>query len=161
MSSMSSTPTTRPTAGDLDHAARNASAAVDAALDVVGALVKARTQGRTVHPDELLPGARAANECVQRTYRGLLALGARETDGMPPARPIPLEQLDTSDTRRLLDLLDQAQAVAERIDADRWRALSADVPLLPGESRGTDLAEAISEIALRVRTEVHGPSGRE
>lgn len=40
-------------------------------------------------------------------------------------------------------------------------AATEHVNLLPGEARGTDLAEAISEIALRVRTEVHGPRGRE
>jgi hypothetical protein len=154
-------PATRATPGDLDHAARNASVAVDAALDVVGALLDAQVQGRTVHPDELLPIAREANTAIQRAYRNLLALGAREADGMPRAQPVPLDLLDTPDTRHLLYLLEKAQEVAERIDAVRGRSLGEDVPLLPGESAGTDLAESISEIALRVRTEVHGPKGRE
>ena len=51
--------------------------------------------------------------------------------------------------------------MAERIDAARGRSLGGGVPLLPGEARGTDLAEALSETALRVRTEVHGPRGSE
>jgi hypothetical protein len=75
--------------------------------------------------------------------------------------PISLEMLDTPDTRELLILLSRAQEVAERVDAARGRSLGANIRLVPGESRGTDLAESISEIALRVRTEVHGPKGRE
>lgn len=72
---------------------------------------------------------------------------------------IDLMQFDTPDTRELLALLERAQAVAERIDAARGRAVDASVPLGPGESRGTDLAETISMVALRVRGEVHGASG--
>ena len=48
-----------------------------------------------------------------------------------------------------MTLLEQAQAVA------------ANIPLAPGEARGTDFAESISEIALRVRVDVHGPQGRD
>jgi hypothetical protein len=72
-----------------------------------------------------------------------------------------LADMDTPAARRLLSLLEEAQAAAELVDAERGRTVGEDVPLQPGESRGTDLAEAISEIALRVRTEVHGPQGRE
>jgi hypothetical protein len=77
---------------------------------------------------------------------------------------LPLQSLallDTPDARELLALLEKAQEVAERVDASRGRALPETIPLLPGESRGTDLAESISELALRVRTEVHGAKGRE
>ena len=74
---------------------------------------------------------------------------------------ISFETLDTPDTRELLALLEQAQAVAERIDAARGRALPGDIPLQDGESRGTDLAESVSYLALRVRGEVRGPAGRD
>lgn len=65
------------------------------------------------------------------------------------------------DARDLLVLLERAQPIAERVDASRGRLLPAHTPLKPGESRGTDLAELISEIARRVRDEVNGPEGRE
>lgn len=74
---------------------------------------------------------------------------------------VSIDQLDTPDTRELLALLEQAQAVAERIDAARGRALPEDLPLQPGESHGTDLAESVSYLALRVRGEVCGPAGRD
>jgi len=72
-----------------------------------------------------------------------------------------LVTLDTPEARRLLLLLERARAAAELVDAQRGRSLGEEIELLPGESRGTDLSESISEIALRVRTEVHGPKGRE
>jgi hypothetical protein len=116
--------------------------------------------GRTMEAEEQL---RSADREVQRVVSLLVEVGAASPHGgaAPPAAPIPLEQLDTPDTRHLLYLLEKAQEVAERIDAARGRALGESIELLPGESKGTDLAETISEIALRVRTEVHGPAGRE
>jgi hypothetical protein len=156
-------PTTRgprATPGDLDRAARNASVAVDAALDVIGVAMDAHTAGRRIHPDELLPIARIANEAIQRTYKALIALGAAEPD-VPKPPPIPLEKLDTPDTRRLYALLMEAQEVAEQIDWERGRAMDERVKLLPGEARGIDLAETISTITLRLRTEIIGPAGRE
>ncbi|MES2463620.1 MAG: hypothetical protein V4671_23850 [Armatimonadota bacterium] len=88
-------------------------------------------------------------------------LKAETAEPVLPVRPLDLLQLDTPDSRRLLALLEEAQAVADRVDASRGRALPADIPLQPGESRGTDLAESISYIALRVRGEVRGPQGRD
>jgi hypothetical protein len=121
----------------------------------------ADAEGRAVPVHELRPLADAANNAIQRAHRFLLASGARDPDLPTTAAPVPLHLLDTPDSRRLLALLEEAQAAAERVDAERGRALPADTPLLPGESRGTDLAETISEIALRVRVEVQGPKGRE
>lgn len=83
------------------------------------------------------------------------------TDLSAQAAAIPLHQLDTADTRRLLELLEEAQSVAELIDAARGRVLPPHIPLQPGESRGTDLAESISYLALRVRTEIYGPADRQ
>jgi hypothetical protein len=75
--------------------------------------------------------------------------------------PIPEHLLDTPDTRELLGLLERARVVAERIDAARGFSMEAELKLPAHQSHGNDLAESISEIALRVRTEVHGPVGRE
>ena len=103
---------------------------------------------------------REANREAQAAQVLLVASGVARPDLPPPATPIGLDQLDTPDTRRLLALLEEAQAVAERVDAARGRALDIDFPLQPGESRGTDLAESLSELALRVRVEVEGPTDR-
>jgi hypothetical protein len=70
-----------------------------------------------------------------------------------------LAVLDTADSRELLDLVTRAVAVAERVDAQRGNVVAGDVPLQPGESRGTDFAEALSVLRLRLATEVHGPPG--
>jgi hypothetical protein len=118
-------------------------------------------------PDAVLLDAQELAGAVQdgaREALGVHAHGVGETLAEQVARErfaVPLDQLDTPDTRELLTLLERAQAVAERVDAARGRVVPADLPLLPGEARGTDLAERISEIALRVRTEIHGPAGRE
>lgn len=73
---------------------------------------------------------------------------------------IDLFALDTPDTRALLAHLDAALAVAERVDASRGRVLPAHIPVSPSESRGTDLAEVIAEVASRVRQECHGATGK-
>jgi hypothetical protein len=69
--------------------------------------------------------------------------------------------LDSPDVRALLTALEAAQVIAERVDASRGRAVAFDVPLSPGESRGTDLAEVISSLCYRLRDEVGGAKGRE
>uniref|UniRef100_UPI00375397F3 hypothetical protein n=1 Tax=Armatimonas sp. TaxID=1872638 RepID=UPI00375397F3 len=75
---------------------------------------------------------------------------------------IPLEQLSTSDTRELLELLTRALVVAERVDAARGRSVGLDAPLGEDEPAGCDLAEAIGLIRLRVKEEVLGAGpGRE
>jgi len=142
-------------------------------LDIVaGHVARAQRAVATVHlltmpgiPSEKAARAHevagiAAQE-VGHALARLLELGAQRPDATAPAEPIPLLALDTPDTRELLALLERAQAVAERVDAARGLSLPADVPLPQGQSRGTDIAETISEIALRMRTEVHGPKGRE
>lgn len=111
--------------------------------------------------EEILAAAREADSAAQDAYLGLLALGAEVPVGAPKPQPIPLEKLDTPDSRELLDLLRRAQEVAERVDASRGRSLPDSFSLQPGESRGTDLAEKLSQIVLRVRLEVEGPQGRD
>jgi hypothetical protein len=88
--------------------------------------------------------------------------------GMHPQEASPrrfslsdLATLDTDDGRELLRLLTEAQAVAERIDLARGRCLPEGIPLEVGESRGTDLAESISMIAVRVKGEIQPPKGRD
>ena len=63
--------------------------------------------------------------------------------------------LNTPDGRLLLSLLEQAQAVAERVDHARGR-VDTSVLIRPGQSAGYDLAEAVSLITQRVRREVSG-----
>jgi hypothetical protein len=108
----------------------------------------------------------SAVEASQTGLRTLLDAGAR-VKGIPAAAPAdPLRALalaDTPATRRLLDLLREATAAAEEVDAERGNVLPPDVPLQPGESRGTGWAETISNLAERLRVEIEGPraGGRE
>lgn len=101
-------------------------------------------------------------------YAGQEAL-ERIADGLPSPSSLPLKSpgtgsLDLSalstfgsdDSRELLALLDRAQEVAERIDAARGYTVGDSIPLHPGESQGTDLAESVSLLALRVRREAEG-----
>ena len=99
-----------------------------------------------------------AQETSQRLVSGVgvAAFAHALPPGLGTQASIPLEQLDTPDTRELLALLEHAQAVAERIDRARGRTVGEKLPLYPGESAGTDLAESVSLLALRVRGEVHG-----
>jgi hypothetical protein len=108
--------------------------------------------GRSV--DDFLMGAQETTETLRFSLRQ--ACGGATLDA---PSPIPLDKLDTPYTRHLLAQLEAAQDTAELLDASRGRALPPDTPLGPGESRGTDLAEAISVLCLRLRTEVYGPSG--
>jgi hypothetical protein len=144
----------------LNQAARASSAAVDAVLSALAFALDAQARKMTLYPEGILPDLNEANDKAQRVHRLLLQAGASDP-GTPSGRDIPLHLLDTPDTRELLDLLKRAQAVAERVDASRGRSLSSGFPLSPGESYGTDLAESISEIVLRVGIEVHGPAGKE
>lgn len=91
-------------------------------------------------------------------------LMARQAAGMavaPSPVEIPLHQLNTQDTRDLLYMLECCQQIAERVDHQRGRVLPGGVPLAAGESRGTDLAEAVSLLVARLSREVYGPKGRE
>ena len=90
----------------------------------------------------------------------LQRLGARPAAVPPPTEPIPLHLLDTPDARELLALLRQAVAVAERLDQARGRAVPPTFPLGEGETTGCDLAEAVSNLALRVEGEIYGPTDR-
>jgi len=104
-----------------------------------------------------------AREAAWKTYRALLDAGAEPVDGLgvPTTRANPLcalAQADTLDTRKLLRLLREAVAVAERVDAARGHMVAPDAVLLPGESRGTGWAETLSELALRLKIEVQGPA---
>jgi hypothetical protein len=82
-------------------------------------------------------------------------------DALPPLYPATLAHLDTQESRRLLALLTEAQAVAELVDAQRGNVLSESIPTGAMESRGTDYAESISNLAIRLHMEVVPPQGRD
>jgi hypothetical protein len=71
-----------------------------------------------------------------------------------------LSTIGSDDSRELLAVLEHAQQIAERIDASRGFVVDEKIPLQPGESRGTDLAESLSMLALRVRREATGGQSR-
>jgi hypothetical protein len=75
--------------------------------------------------------------------------------------PVPLGLLDTPDTRRLLELLTEAQTIAERVDLARGFDAPEFWQETPGLPRGKDLALMVWRVRYRVEMEVCGPAGRE
>lgn len=106
----------------------------------------------------------AKRHAATSTEEGRAALRALKSAGgtladMPPPSPVPLSLLSTPAGRELLAVLRQAEAVAERVDAERGRV---GVPAGAGDVAGLDLAEAVHFLVLRVSGEVEGAfSGRE
>ncbi len=101
-----------------------------------------------------------ATEELRAALRGLKNAGGR----LPGSSPVPsslssLALLSTPSSRELLGLLRDAVAVAERVDAERGRVAGKSSP---DDCAGTDLAEALHFLVLRVADEVEGAqSGRE
>ena len=104
-------------------------------------------------PGYLDAAVSASRSCVAT----LEALGA-DFPATPQSEPIPLHLLDTPDTRELLERLQAALPVAERIDAARGRSLNE---AFPGDAKGLDLGDALAALIARMTTEVHGAKGRE
>src|SRR5262249_14911032 len=108
-----------------------------------------------------------AAEEAEQAMNCLLAAGAALDGHTLSARldnAIPSHRLDTQNVRHLLDLLHEALPVAEEGDKERGRMVDAEMAaqLLPGDTPGMDLAEAVNRLILRLSTEIHGPqTGRE
>jgi len=158
-----------PDPATLHACTRSASRAVDSVLAVLTLLLEAQAGGEPANADTLLVAANEVNDRAQATYQLLHAAGGRapEYDFPRPSDADPLRalaQADTPATRRLLELLREATAAAEEVDAERGDVLPPEFPLQPGESRGTGWAETLSELALRLKIQVEGPTrqrGRE
>jgi len=126
------------------------------------------------HADQQLhygnvPAARerlsSVDQAAQEALRLLLGAGAARPASVPApksdADPLrALAQADTPAARRLLAAVRAAVEAAEEVDAERGNVLPAHLPLQPGESRGTGWAETLSELALRLKIEVEGPTDR-
>lgn len=144
----------------LDRAAVHARLAQEAAaLGMVLALrepEKAREQSRTAKDE--------AGRVLGILCDGLgAAMPGVFTDGEPmPPQPLDLRTLaafDSIDSHALLTLLDAAQLVAERVDAERGNVLPPHITLGPDETTGTDFAESIGELTQRLRSEIFGRAG--
>jgi hypothetical protein len=70
-------------------------------------------------------------------------------------------ELDTPEARELLDLLARAQAVAEVVDKQRGNVLPDRIPTGEMESRGTDFADSLSHLRIRLHLEIVPPQGRD
>jgi hypothetical protein len=111
--------------------------------------------------------AKVAAEQAEQAMNCLLAAGAALDAHTLSARldnAIPLDLLDTQNARHLLDLLHEALPVAEAVDKERGHLVDAEMAaqLLPVDTPGMDLAEAVNRLILRLSTEIHGPqTGRE
>jgi hypothetical protein len=138
----------------LDRAIRHADTAMAAAARMLSAC-----------PDALNDDAEFCLTATNDTYNALIDAGATPPGGRTKDRAFGLDSLATLDSpeaRGLLAGLSALLPLAEAVDARRGYTVAEGTPLLPGESHGTDLAEEISTLTLRLSTEIHGPqTGRE
>lgn len=72
----------------------------------------------------------------------------------------PKHLTDSPAVQRLLQALEEAIAAAEEVDAQMGWVLPADIPLQPGETRGTGWAETLGNLAEQLRHEVQPPRRR-
>jgi len=149
-----STPTTRDQAA-LDATAEAAMLAGDAA---------ANAWGLTDDPD-----ARATIEIARDSAYSAARLAVKagaKSPGPPPTEESrfslrALASLDSPEARELHRRLAELLPLAERVDDSRGRTMGPEYEPQPGESRGTDVAETLSLLVLRLRNETIGPAGRE
>jgi hypothetical protein len=109
-------------------------------------------------------------ELTEVAYRNALALSGEERSciasdafvakGQNPAAPAANESIadadvDTRNAWELIEALEKAQEIAERVDAARGNALPGNIPILSYQTRGTDLAKAVAALAARVQGEIN------
>ena len=100
--------------------------------------------------------AKVAKQEADAAREALESLGGAPPPPLDLEVAIPLDQLDTPDTRALLIGLGALLPIAERIDAARGRSLPEPV----GGSAGIDLAEDLAQLIARLELEIYGPSER-
>lgn len=110
--------------------------------------------------ETLLKNAQESHDRLGSVLGAVGAIGSGQAQPVTGNELALLSTIGSDDSHELLDLLEKAQAVAERIDASRGYCVDEKMPLQPGESRGTDLAEFLSMLALRVRREATGGQSR-
>jgi hypothetical protein len=133
-------------------------AAADAAGDATSYAGAMLAQGNTLAAKDHVAKARYG---IRDLHAALVTAGAQALPPSPDTGHLPLPTFPTADDRKLLDLLAQAQEIAERIDARNGHVLPAHIPLQPGESRGTDIAESVSNLREQLRAHVEGARGRD
>lgn len=110
-------------------------------------------------------GVTEAKDKAADALRLMLRAGAPSPFKTRPTAPeadlAQLAALDSPEARALFLALSHVQDLAEAVDAQRGRTLPEEVPLQPGESRGTDYAETISNLAQRLKVEIFGPAGKD
>lgn len=83
---------------------------------------------------------------------------------VPPAPDMSLTSLSNLSTRTgesLLDLLEEAVLIGDRVDKERGNAISETIALAPGEVRGTDYGRTLNLLRIRLQREVRGAQGKD
>ncbi|MES2460521.1 MAG: hypothetical protein V4671_08045 [Armatimonadota bacterium] len=113
-------------------------------------------------PEKAKDLLRDAQDTVQAVMRRLAEAGAGPVPAWRKLGPqTPLELLDTPKSRALLEALRNIVPIAEAVDAERGHVIPDEIPLGPGESRGTGWAETLSTLVLQLSLDVEGPKGRD
>lgn len=121
--------------------------------------------------EEAERNVRAVNQLSQLMAQRLHVEGVRVPEpvgaGQVATAPDPdeldlgaLASLSSPTAARVLDRLRDLLPLAEELDAERGHAMPEEYVPAPGESRGTDVAEAISLLILQLKRDVEGARGR-
>jgi hypothetical protein len=121
--------------------------------------------------EEAEKNVRAVNELSQFMAQRLHVEGVRvpEVVGACQAASAPvsdeldlgaLASLSSPTAATMLDRLRDLLPLAEMLDTERGHAMPEEYTPAPGESRGTDVAEAISLLILQLTRDVEGARGR-
>ena len=124
--------------------------------------------------EEAEQSVRAANDVSQLMAQRLVAEGVRRpvfVEGKATVATAPpsttdaldlgkLARLSTPTAAELLARLRELLPLAEKLDGERGHIMPEEYIPLPGESRGTDVAESISLLILQLKRDVEGARGR-
>lgn len=138
-----------------------------AAIHVSEAADEAQLAAALLHQGDTLEARQKISEAAResrKAYEALNQLGVRlgEPHEKPERNPLEeLQSLSSPSRQALLEGLRQLLPLAEVVDAEDGNVLPDHLPLQPGETRGTNWAESLSNIAELLRQQVEGPRGRD
>ncbi len=140
-----------------------------AAVHVHAAQVAADRAALLAHSGDTQAAVHYAEESKQDANRALLVLCDKLGAAVPPGRGrepermrtrtfdlTALATLDTNESRELLAALEMVQSFAEKVNYQRGHVFFDHIKTALNQSRGTNYAEDVSNLAARLRREIFG-----